>query len=74
MAFDGMILAGIRFEDFPGPRDWSPALERAKKELKTLVPKGMRVSLKEVQEAGFHDLEVKSFFGSDALVVPEVLE
>jgi hypothetical protein len=59
MAFSKITIAGGKFEGFPGPRDWSPAMERAKgrlKALQTLVPEGFFVPLSEVQEAGFHDI------------------
>jgi hypothetical protein len=59
MAFKELTIAGGKFEGFPGPRDWSPELERAKgrlKALQTLVPEGFLVPMQEVREGGFHEI------------------
>jgi hypothetical protein len=56
MAFKKVILIGGKWEGFLGPRDWSPAIDRAKEELKalqTMVPEGMRVGFEELRESGF---------------------
>ncbi len=59
MAFNRLIVAGGKFEGFPGPRDWSPELERIKgrlKALQTLVPEGFLVPMQEVREAQFREI------------------
>lgn len=59
MAFNGLMMTGGHQEGFPGPRDWSPAMEASKRRLKalqTLVPEGFLVPLLEVQESGFGEI------------------
>lgn len=52
---DMLLKIGTR-SDFLGPRDWSPAINRAKQELQTYkdsVPPGMLLSMSEVEDSGF---------------------
>lgn len=54
--FSEMILKIGPRCDLLGPRDWSPAINRAKKKLqsyKDSVPSGMLLSMSEVEESGF---------------------
>lgn len=66
MAFDKLSMAMGKFEGFPGPRDWSPALEAGKRRLKalqTLVPEGFLVPLSEVRESGFGEIAAMGELG-----------
>lgn len=59
MPFGSIHTGGGAWKGFPGPRDWSPAIEKAKEELKllqTVVPEGMKVSLKDIQESEFPEI------------------
>lgn len=68
MPFGSLMMSTAFWGGFLGPRDWSPAIEKAKEELKalqTVVPEGMRVPLKDVQESEFPEIArlVENGFG-----------